>query len=293
MGPSMLITLHLSSSLLKQILLLAKIELILLLFFLFELFFPFFPFFLAAIRTGKCLKFLGIGYLKLMSFLLAFKCNFGVEKPIYHLDIMLGRNLFAGVIEFLAFVAPIIWGSKDFRGSGSWDTFCLNDFEGFDGVNWHKEGVIVLASELNGVSTLTNTETCGETLSSILLGKETALLKDLVFRVSRVNLFSLNSLGCYSNQGSTEIWFKVVDKWGCNPSEIWAPIGLVLCLSFSLLKVVDRWKLEVFIELGEKTLEISIRTFDIWIGFALLNFRSFRGFNFCNIVRGSSFFALP
>lgn len=106
----MLVMFHLLPGLFEQFLLLAKIELILLLFFLLQLLLPLFTFFLATIRTGEGLKLLGIGNPKLVAFLLTLKGDLSVEESVHHLDIMLGRHLFAVVVEFLALIAPIIRG---------------------------------------------------------------------------------------------------------------------------------------------------------------------------------------
>lgn len=76
----------------------------------------------------------------------------------------MGCYLLTGFVELVAFIAPAIIGD-----SSSLHTFLgrLEHAEGY-GVNEigsHKEGVGILTSELKGVLALTNTVTCGQTLS--------------------------------------------------------------------------------------------------------------------------------
>lgn len=50
---------------------------------------------------------------------LTLKGNLGTKEPINYLNVILSRNLFAGLVELLAFIAPVIGGGKDLGGSGS------------------------------------------------------------------------------------------------------------------------------------------------------------------------------
>lgn len=99
------------------------------------------------------MKLLGIGDLELVIFLFTFKCDFGVVKSIHDSDAVLGRYLFAGVVELLALIAPIEVSSitNDLsRGSGILNTLGgnLGAMDIFNAFNWDKESVVVKAFKL-------------------------------------------------------------------------------------------------------------------------------------------------
>jgi hypothetical protein len=98
------------------------------------------------------MKLLGVRDLKLVLSLFALKCNlWGIESIYYH-NTILGRYLFAGIIELSTFVAPIICTTNNLgRGGGVLNTFrddMRDDFHTFNRFNWYKEGMIVKALKL-------------------------------------------------------------------------------------------------------------------------------------------------
>lgn len=71
------------------------------------------------------MKLLSVADLKLMSSLVTSQGNLGVVQTVHYCDAVLGRYLFAGIVELFALIAPIKVGvTNDFgRSSGIFDTF--------------------------------------------------------------------------------------------------------------------------------------------------------------------------
>ncbi len=147
------------------------------------------------------MKLLGIRDLELMIFLFTFKCNFGVVKSIHDSDAVLGRYLFAGIVELLALIAPIKFSSiaNDLsRGSGVLNTLGgnLGAMNRFNVFNWDKESMVVKAFKLEGIFSFTNGEGLRNTFTFELLSYELSFLKYLGFilNLSALGLFSLSYL---------------------------------------------------------------------------------------------------
>jgi hypothetical protein len=147
------------------------------------------------------MKLLGIRDLELMIFLFTFKCNFSVVKSIHDSDAVLGRYLFAGIVELLALIAPIKVSSitNDFtRGSGVLNTLGgnLGAMDRFNVFNWDKESMVVKAFKLEGVFAFTDGEGLRNTFTFELLSYELSFLKYLGFilNLSVLGLFSLSYL---------------------------------------------------------------------------------------------------
>lgn len=90
-----------------------------------------------------------------MIFFLTFKGDLSTVKTIYDNNSMLGRNLFAIIVELSTFIAPFFYtrGQNNLgRGCGILNTFRYiwnyYDFHIFKSLNWDKESMIVEAFKL-------------------------------------------------------------------------------------------------------------------------------------------------
>ena len=148
------------------------------------------------------MKLLGIRNLELMIFLFTFKCNFCVVKSIHDSDAVLGRYLFAGIVELLALIAPIKVSSiaNDLsRGSGVLNTLGgnLGAMDRFDVFNWDKESMVVKAFKLEGVFAFTDGEGLRNTFTFEFLSYKLSFLKylSLILSWNDFGLFCLSYLG--------------------------------------------------------------------------------------------------
>lgn len=129
-----------------------------------------------------------------MALFLTFKSYFRAIESIHDFNVMLGRHLFAVIVEFLAFIAPFItWGINLRWGSGSLNTFCPDDdllnFYVFNSLNGNKESVVVQTSKLHWIFSLTNTIWLWKTLTTIFSSKKCRLFKNFSFILFTVFFF--------------------------------------------------------------------------------------------------------
>lgn len=192
--------------------------------------------------------------------LFTLKNDLGCVKTIYYLNAVLGRYLFAGIVEFLTFVAPIkicCVTNNLRRGNGSINTLSahhdLRDLDTLNLLNGDEESVIVKALKLKRVLSFTNTVGLRKTFTLEFLGKKSCFLKDL----SLCHLcLLLNLLVLLAKLGGLKEIGEISTERGIL-KDIWGPISgidsfFIILFDSSLL---SGNRVEITLELWEEAVK--------------------------------------